>query len=340
MKITGTIITGALLLALAFSCFTNAYSARSLYERRSSLRERPASRAYLRASDARSRDKTRLGSGLLREQADQNVKLPEVKPISQKVLSSSTLTESPETLSPVTSASRTDFIQTADFYLRDGKLVFGKLVSEDKNKVTIEQLKGSEIVVATYSRRDIDPRTLQTKNVPMYRYYLDLAGYFSGQTWDFRDDPDDFIQAIRCYEIAKRIMSKKSNQDPEKIREIDEKIKDLQADRQVWARETETRAKLKKLEFEAEYENKLKDVESKVNESNQKIDATIKQLDTILMELQESIQQLEQNFSLMDQDIRRQLNMLGNEVEDNRRRRNDPFYSPRRRYDYNYWPGY
>jgi len=337
MKITGTISTGTLLLVLAFCCLTNVYSARSPYERPSSLRERPASRGYVRASEVRSRGTTAL---LPTGRADPNSKAIEVNPILQRVLKTSALTESVETPSPATSRARPDYVTTADFYLRDGKLVFGKLFSDDKNKVIVEQLNGSEIVVATYSRRDIDARTLQTKNISTYRYYLDLAGYFSGRTWDFRDDPDDFIQAIRCYEKAKQIMSKKTKPDTERIREIDEKIQDLQADRDVWARETESRAKLKKLEFDAEFENKLKDLEGKVNESNQKVVKRVEQLDKILTELQENLQNLEQAFLVMDQDIRRQLSMLGDELEDNRRRY-DPFYVPRRRlYDYNYRPGY
>lgn len=341
MKITGNISTATLPLVLTFCCFTNVYSARSPYERPSSLRERPASPDYIRTSEGRSRSMTALGGSLLPTgQADPNTNVIEVNPILQKILKASALAETAETPSLATSRARPDYVRTVDFYLRDGKLIFGKLVSEDKNKVIVEQLNGSEIVVDTYSRRDIDTRTLQTKNVPTYRYFLDLAEYFSGRTWDFRDDPDDFILAIRCYEKAKQIMSKKTKPDTERIREIGEKIQELQADRDVWARETESRAKLKKLEFDAEFENKLKDIEEKVNESNQKVDKRVEQLDKILMELQENLQKLEQAFTMMDQDIRRQLSMLGDEVEDNRRRY-DPFYVPRRRrYDYNYRPGY
>lgn len=237
---------------------------------------------------------------------------------------------------------RPNSVKTADFYLRNGQLVFGKLVSEDKNKVTIEQLTASKIIVTTYSRREIDPRTLQTKNVPEYKYYMDLAEYFSSKTWDFRDDPDDFIQAIRCYEKAKQAIAGTSRLDSERIEQINEEIKKLQADRQVWAREVESRAKLKELEFEAEVQTRLNELESKISASSQKTDETVERLDNIITEIQDNRQRLQQSFVRMEQDIRRQLNILVGQIESNRRII-DPFYGylgPRYPYGYYYRPGY
>ncbi|GAF91417.1 unnamed protein product, partial [marine sediment metagenome] len=46
------------------------------------------------------------------------------------------------------SRPRMNSIKTVNFYLKNGQLVFGKLVSEDRNKVTVEQLKKSSIVVS------------------------------------------------------------------------------------------------------------------------------------------------------------------------------------------------
>jgi len=240
------------------------------------------------------------------------------------------------------SRPRPNSVKMANFYLRNGQLVFGKLVSEDKNKVTIEQLTASKIIVTTYSRREIDPRTLQIKNVPEYKYYIDLAEYFSSQTWDFRDDPDDFIQAIRCYEKAKQAIAGTSRLDSERIEQINEEIKRLQADREVWTREVESRAKLKKLEFETEVQTRLNGLEDRINTSSQKIDESAEQLDNIIREIQDNRQRLEQSFSRMDQDIRRQLNILASQVEANRRII-DPFYgylSPRYPYRYYNRPGY
>ena len=63
-------------------------------------------------------------------------------------------------------------------------------------KVELEMLVGSKIIVATYSKRDMDTRSLQVKSVSASKYYGNMAEYFAGRTWDFKDDPDEFIQAM------------------------------------------------------------------------------------------------------------------------------------------------
>jgi hypothetical protein len=269
--------------------------------------------------------------------AGSNEKKPEINPLLQKVLKISTQTEpnSPNTTESVPAPrARTTFVKSADFYLKDGRLVFGKLVSEDRNKVTIEELNGSEIIVNTYSRRDIDSRTLQTKSIPENRYYEDLAEYFAGRTWDFKDDPDDFIHAIRCYESAKRLITGTSRLDIERTQQIDQKIEHLRADRQIWEREVQSRAKLKELEFKAEYATKFSELEKKIDAGSQKIDDNVERIDKVIAEMQDSRLKLEQNIPLMEQEIRRQLSILADQIEVTRRVR-EPFYTyPRYRYRY------
>ena len=50
-----------------------------------------------------------------------------------------------------------------------------------------------------------------------------IAEYFTARTWDFVDDPDDFIEAIRCYEKAKQSLQA-GGADSEKIADIDKAI--------------------------------------------------------------------------------------------------------------------
>jgi hypothetical protein len=277
--------------------------------------------------------------------ADPNSTTAEISPLMQKVLRIGAQTEqkNAETSQAAQQPSklRTNFVKTAAFYLRNGTPISGKLVSEDKNKIAIEQITESKIVVTIYSRKEIDPRTLQFKNVPEYKHNMDLAEYFSSQTWDFKDDPDDFIQAIRCYEKAKQAVAGTSQENSERIEQINEEIKKLQADREVWAREVESRAKLKKLEFEAEFETRLKELEEKIIASSQKTDESVKRLDNIITEIQDNRQSLERSFLRMEEDIRRQLNILAGQVEADRRVI-DPFYGYLRpRYPYGYYgPGY
>jgi len=207
---------------------------------------------------------------------------------------------------------RMNFVKLVDFYLRDEKLVFGKLVSEDKNKITVERLDGSRIVVSTYSKREIDTRTLHTRTIPEAKYYLELAEYFSGRTWDFRDDPDDFIQAIRCCHKARQSMAGTQRQDSEKIDEINKKIERLQADRDVWVREVESRAKLKKLEFKATIETRLKELEDKVIANSQEVDK-------ITTDMKDNQQKLVRDISEMDAVLSGRLDILEDEVETNSR---------------------
>jgi len=212
-----------------------------------------------------------------------------------------------------TTRPRMDFVKMVDFYLRDSeKLVFGKLVLEDRNKITVERLDESRIIVSTYSKREIDARTLRTKNIPEAKYYLELADYFSGKTWDFRDDPDDFIQAIRCWEKAKQSIAETQGQDSERIVEINKKIKRLQADRKVWVREVQSRAKLKKLEFEATIETRIKELEDKVAASSQQVDET-------MTNMKDNQQKLERGISEIGGVLSGRLEMLEDVVEINSR---------------------
>jgi len=240
----------------------------------------------------------------------------------------------------VTLRPRMNIIKMVDFHLRSGELVYGKLVWEDKNMITVEKRDESRIVVSTYSKREIEPRTQETKTVPEYKYYLDLAEYFSARTWDFRDDPDDFIQAIRCCEKAKQSVLETEPPENEKIEQINEKIQKLQADRQVWEREIESRAKLKKLEFEAEIENRLKELENKVNVRSQQVDKSLKQLDEFTTEIKDNYQRLEQNISGVSQDLSRRLNVLADRVEANTRLIDPWRWGLSPRYYYQYRPYY
>ncbi|HUW19910.1 MAG TPA: hypothetical protein VMW16_11465 [Sedimentisphaerales bacterium] len=227
------------------------------------------------------------------------------------------------------SRPRTSFVKMVDFYLRDNKFVFGKLVSEDKNKLVVEQLDQSRIVASTYSKKEIDVRTLRTQRVPEARYYVDLGEYFSGRTWDFNDDPDDFIQAIRSYEKAKQLFAETRGEDSDKIDEIDKKIKQLQEDRQVWTREAESRARLKKLEFEAEIEKRFKALEDKVNKGVQQIDETV-------AKIKDDYQAMERSVTETGRDLSRRLDVLQERVGANTRLLDDLLY-PRyyqRRYYY------
>ncbi len=223
---------------------------------------------------------------------------------------------------PIIRRPRIEAVTMADFYMRDGNAVSGRLLSEDNVQIVIELPSDSTLVTRTYTKREIDPRTLKTRPVPAYRYYSQLGEYFAARTWDFRDDPDDFIEAIRCYEKAKQSLQP-GGANEERIAEIDRAINKIEEDRKVWTSQVESRAKLYKLEYQAEAENRLKQLEKQVAESNVKLNEGIKYLDKRAGDLQSEYQRLDNTVSGLNKDMVEQMRNLQTQIQENRLYIND-----------------
>jgi len=228
---------------------------------------------------------------------------------------------------------RIEFIRTVDFYLRDGQFVTGKVVEEDKSKITVEQRDGSAIKVLTYTKKEIDSRTVHISNVPEHRFYDQLGDYFAGRTWDFRDDPDDFIGAVRAYEMAKAAATK-SERRQEEIDQIQSKIDKLQADRQTWTEQVRDRAKLKELEFQATFDQRIKDLEKRFDQTTQLLDQALERFDTFAKQTDKNFDGLKQNLSDLNGDITGRIRVLEERVENNRQLIDD---IGRFRYDRRYY---
>jgi len=219
---------------------------------------------------------------------------------------------------PITVAKprqRVDVVTIIDFYMRDGNTVSGKLISDDATQLIVEQPFESTVVTRTYSKREVDTRTVRTKPMPEWQYYSRLAEYFSARTWDFVDDPDDFIEAIRCYEKAKQSLQA-GGADSERTAEIDKAIKKIRDDRDVWTKEVESRAKLKKLEYDAEAENRLKKLERSVAESNVKLNDSIKYLDKTAEDIKKDYQNTDKTIGDLNKDMVKQINNLQVQIND------------------------
>jgi len=207
-------------------------------------------------------------------------------------------------------SARPTFIKMVGFHLRDGELVVGRQISEDRNSITVEKRQASKLVVATYSKNDVDARTMNTRKVLKWRYYLDLADYFAGRTWDFQDDPDDFIQAIRCCEKAKQLLLERHSSDSAKVEEIDKKIERLNADRQVWAEQTKSRAELKSFEFEAEVAKRVEKLEQDAGKYNRRIEKGTK-------DMEENYRKLTREISVLRKDIDAQFDITAGQIDAN-----------------------
>jgi len=212
---------------------------------------------------------------------------------------------------------RIEFIRTVDFYLRDGQFVTGKVVEEDKSKITVEQRDGSTIKLLTYTKKEVDSRTVRISNVPEHRFYDQIGDYFAGRTWDFRDDPDDFIGAVRAYQMAKAAATK-SERRQEEIDQIQAKIDKLEADRQTWVEQVRDRAKLKEFEFQATFDERMKDLESRFDQTTQLLDQALERFDVFAKQTGKNFDGLKKNLSDLNGDITGRLQVLEERIEKNR----------------------
>jgi hypothetical protein len=223
--------------------------------------------------------------------------------------------EMPSTI--VKPRAKVDTVTIVEFYMRDGNTVTGRLLSDDSTQLIVEQPVESVAIPRTYSKREVDTRTVRTKPMPEWQYYVRLAEYFSAKTWDFVDDPDEFIGAIRSYEKAKQLLQASGLvADNERIADIDKAIKKVQDDREVWTREVESRAKLKKLEYDAEAENRLKKLERTIAENNVKLSESIKYLDKTAEGLKNDYKNMDKSIGDLNKDMVKQINNLQAQLND------------------------
>jgi len=230
-----------------------------------------------------------------------------------------------KTPAAVKAKPKVELVTMVDFYLRDGNAVSGKLLSDDKTQLVVEQPQQNTVVVKTYTKKDVDTRTVSKRTMPESQYYSHLGEYFAAQAWDFRDDPDEFIQAIRCYEKAK-ISLEQSGAEPEKIAEADAALRKIKADKETWTAQVESRAKLKQLEYQAEAENRLKLLEKDIAESNAKLLESIKYLDKTAADIRNDYNRLEKGVTDLNKDFVEQVKNLQNQIIDNRTAINDLSY--------------
>ena len=221
---------------------------------------------------------------------------------------------------------RIDFVTIAEFYLPDGQAVSGRLISEDKNQIVIEEFVESTLTTRAYSKREIDSRSLNKRKIPESKHYTQIADYFAARTWDFRDDPDDFIQAIRAYEKTKQILQDSERLEEQQIAQIDRAIEKLNEDRRVWTREVESRAKLKDLEFEAELPKRLKQIERLLAESSVRLDESIEFVERTAADIKADNRTIQENLARMNKEFTQQIRILDTRILENRASINNLWY--------------
>jgi len=102
------------------------------------------------------------------------------------------------------------------------------------------------------------------------------------------------------------------------IKELDRKITKLQADRQVWIKEAQSRAKLKGLELEAVVETRLKEMNAKINSITQDLQQ-IGDLSEFAQKIETSLTDLSNNITTLNDDMTTRLQDLENRIMTNER---------------------
>lgn len=228
-----------------------------------------------------------------------------------------------ETSPPATEKSRQqpriplEKVKMATFLTSDGRYVQAKVVSEDKNILTVAEFVGSTITLTSYNKTDIEPRSIRYTSLPESRYWEDAAEYFLARTWDFQDDPDDFVQAIRCYEQAKSLVTGAYGPDYELALQLEQKVQKARANRALWAAEAQSRATLKQLELEAAFEQRIQRIEQQLRQNSEQLN----RLSGILEDtrLGANLAEIQRNLQTWSQALR-------SDIERNRRDINELYY--------------
>ena len=190
-------------------------------------------------------------------------------------------------------------IKTASFTLKDGLSVFGEIKEDDRTHIVISHPYESIIVTKSYSKQDIESRIVY-KSMSYLEYWEMIGDYFLTRTWDFKDDPDDFTNAIRSYENAREVIKEIYGPEHEKTKEYSNKISQIEKERDNWIEKTKRRAELKQMEFVAEYEEKLLELKQLIDDNSR---------------LLQQLYEIRQEFTKLESDFDKELNFIYNEID-------------------------
>ncbi|MFA6185916.1 MAG: hypothetical protein WC770_01720 [Phycisphaerae bacterium] len=234
-------------------------------------------------------------------------------------------------------------VQLISFVLNSGQSVSGRLESEDAFEIKLSQIEGASIVSAKYYKNDIDKKTIIYKNISELDYWRNTGDYFLQKVWDFQNDPDEFIQAIRCFQRAKSLVADALGENHKLVAELDEKIKQINADMQRWSQQAKGRAEMRNLETLATLDARLEKFQQQLEENSKAVADLRAELKNISSS--DSSEQLREKVSSADVMIRvleQRMTKLESDMDSLWRwNRNQPRYyynTPRTRIDINSTP--
>ncbi len=204
-------------------------------------------------------------------------------------------------------SARVKNVKVISFTTASGQIIRGKVLSEDRNFVTIEYPSQSSIGVQTVARKEMIPDSFVQQTISEYEYWMQLADYFKSQTWDFKNDPDDFMQAIRCLEKARDITAEIRGKDHVLVVEIQAGIDKLNLDSQSWVEKAKIRAEQMNLETMATLDEtikKLTDISAANSEQIAKLERISSDTARVQTDIENLKSQIQQELSVISANIK------------------------------------
>jgi len=155
-------------------------------------------------------------------------------------------------------------IEVANFYLKTpglegkGRQVYGRIVNETNFDIVLEEPLDNRLITNRY--RTFRLEEIEKHTLPEMKYYTDLGEYFLSRTGDFENDSQDFMQAIVCYEKARRITLDTFGPNSLESEQIDERLRIIGQDRDIYERELRKMNDLKKIEISVQDSMKIDEI--------------------------------------------------------------------------------
>lgn len=237
------------------------------------------------------------------------------------------------TLTTIALAATPGKVKIVSFTSLDGNISYAKVISEDRRQLTVSYPNKGQIITRTFERQNIIPDTLATTTMLEFDYWNQLAEYFKSKTWDYQNDPDEFAQAVKCYENALKIVEASKSPEHELAVKLKDQIKNLKADKVKWTKQAQQRAKEKDLELRATFDTKLAELTEKINTNTEALSDIKTQLDRI-QQLASNNQKLTAEIAKNAKTVDKQIDRIIADIDSNSRQ---IYYLWDKSYDYKYY---
>jgi hypothetical protein len=127
-------------------------------------------------------------------------------------------------------------------------------------KPVAEMLYSGKILPSSYSRLDMEPRSINYQTVSEYQYWMNTGQYFESRTWDWQDDADEFAQALRCYQTAQDLATAGMGAGSTAAQDADERVRKVLESRQKWIETAKPRAEMAELELKSTLAQRLDNI--------------------------------------------------------------------------------